>query len=110
MKKRKAPYLPSAPPDNLPTGVKFSWQFGEENLPKDSHSTYCVLCKDSKTGEEFFTFAEFILERLPGCKVDFDRWRVLGVYPGDCFARESAENLFKVIAWATMKREPNAKE
>ena len=89
--------------EDLPDGITFTWQKGLKNLPTED-GVYCVLCRSVKRKEEWFSFAEYIPERLPNCKIDFDEWRVLGCTPSSCFARHSADNAFTVIAWAKMKR------
>lgn len=85
----------------FPKTLKLTWETRKKNLPKE-FGIYAVLCKDEET--EWFTFAEFIPERLPNCKVDFDRWRTLGTRLRESYARGSADNGFNVVAWGKVER------
>ena len=87
----------------LPTGLTFTQWFTEEkDLPKE-YGIWCVVCKMNDTKEEWFSFAGFVPCQLPNCKIDFDEWKVLGVF-GHCFARASTDNRFEVIAWSQVKK------
>lgn len=87
----------------LPVGLTFTqWFTKKKDLPT-ACGIWCVVCKKNDTKEEWFSFAEFIPLQLPGCKVDFDKWKVLGVF-GDTFARASTDNQFEVIAWSQVKK------
>jgi len=85
----------------LPKILKLAWETRKKNLPTE-FGIYAVLCKDKE--KEWFTFAEFIPQRLPNCKVDFDRWRTLGTGLSDSYARGSADNRFNVVAWGKADR------
>lgn len=87
----------------LPNSVKFvKWFTNKKDLPKEN-DIWVVLCKNKKTKEEWFTFAEFIPIRIPKCKIDFDKWMILGSIFNESFARGSKDNWFDVIAWSKLE-------
>ncbi len=90
-------------PKNLPSKLLLDWKTDKNDLPTDL-GIYAVCCRNKKTKEEWFSFAEFVPMRLPNCKVDFDEWRVCGTIYGTSFARGSTDNWFDVIAWSKTMR------
>lgn len=77
------------------------WFTKEEDLPsEDTDEVFMVKVIDLKTKEEFFSIAMFIYwpVRKP---IDYDEWRM--VCGANCFARFSADNIYKVVAWAKLK-------
>ena len=87
-----------------PSRLNLNWKSKKKYLPTEL-GLYAVCCRDKKTKETWYSFAEYVPEKMPNCKIDFDEWRVLGVISGSSFARGSKDNWFDVIAWSKMHSE-----
>lgn len=87
---------------NLPTGLKVEWWFTEEkDLPSGpTNDIFLVRAIDVKTKEEINSLAMFgyCPSRTP---IDFDEWRF--ICGAKCFARESSDNIYNVVAWTKIK-------
>lgn len=88
-------------PNRMPSGIKFKeWQTGEENLPNAS-GYYFVKYTMIDSGKEYFSTAFFLYDNISPRTPDYDKWMILG--GGECFARQSEDNIFNVTHWTVME-------
>jgi hypothetical protein len=87
---------------NLPKGLEIGqWSTEEKDLPSGpTNDVFLVRAIDVKTKEIIHSFAMFVYwpVREP---IDFDEWRF--ICGATCFARESVDNKYKVMAWTKVK-------
>jgi hypothetical protein len=87
---------------NLPTGLKVErWFTEEKDLPSGpTNDIFLVQAIDVNTKEEINSLAMF--HYWPSRKpIDFDEWRF--ICGATCFARESNDNKYNVVAWTKVK-------
>lgn len=89
---------------NLPTGLRADQWFTEEkDLPSGpTNDVFIIKAIDVKTSEEIYSIAMFSYCPLR-TPIDFDEWRF--ICGATCFARESSDNMYNVVAWAKLKLE-----
>lgn len=83
-----------------------NWFTDEKDLPTTyTEDFFLVKVVDLKTSEEFHTIATFHywFPENPRKKetIDYDEWRFMD--GSRCFARESEDNIYKVVGWGKLK-------
>ena len=88
---------------NLPTHLAVEkWFSDEKDLPSGpTNDVFLIKAVDVETKEEIYSVAMFLYWPREKGRIDFDEWRM--VCGATCFARDSEDNAYNVVAWGKLK-------
>lgn len=89
---------------NFPSELKaLEWFTEEKDLPSEpTNDVFMVKAVDVDTKEESYSLAMFVYWPIRE-PIDYDEWRF--ICGTTCFARESSDNKYNVVAWSRLKLE-----